>query len=78
MPACRIRLRRSSPLEISVQISPLARRPWAYLDQVQPSTTRARAGDLLTVSLTGRDHQGEALRQDHRDSRATRLGRPIA
>ncbi|MBL9191667.1 MAG: hypothetical protein JNJ82_04860 [Opitutaceae bacterium] len=51
------------PTQISVQISPLARRPWAYLDQVQPSTTRARAGDLLTVSLTGRDHQGEALRQ---------------
>ncbi len=51
------------PTEISVQISPLARRPWAYLDQVQPSTNRARAGDLLTVSLTGRDHQGEALRQ---------------
>lgn len=51
------------PESIEVRISPLARRPWAYLDQVQPSATRARAGDRLTVDLSGRDHQGGPLRQ---------------
>jgi len=49
------------PESVAVDIEPLANRPWAYLDQFQPSATRARADGTVTFQFSGRDHQGAAL-----------------
>jgi len=51
------------PDTIAVTVEPLKNRPWAYLDQFQPSLTRAQAGDSVAFSFTGRDHQGAALNE---------------
>jgi len=51
------------PESVNVRIEPLAQRPWAYLDHFQPSTTRAKSGELLRFDLTGRDHQGGPLHE---------------
>lgn len=52
---------RTYPDSVRIRIEPLRQRPWAYLDQVQPSSTRPRPGETVTVLLSGRDHQGGTL-----------------
>ncbi|HRE81084.1 MAG TPA: hypothetical protein PLN52_08555, partial [Opitutaceae bacterium] len=54
------------PEKVTVNIEPLKSRPWAYLDQFQPTTTRARTGDSVSFAFTGRDHQGAALTEQVR------------
>ena len=54
---------RTFPRSVHIRIERLRQRPWAYLDQVQPSSTRPRAGDTISVLLSGRDHQGGALEE---------------
>lgn len=49
------------PEAVSVNIMPLESRPWAFLDQFQPSTTRARAGEPVSFQLSGRNYQGASL-----------------
>lgn len=54
------------PERVTVTIEPLRSRPWAYLDQFQPSTTRAQTGESVGFAFTGRDHQGAALTEQVR------------
>jgi hypothetical protein len=54
---------RTFPRSVHIRIERLRQRPWAYLDQVQPSSTRPRPSDTVTVLLSGRDHQGSALEE---------------
>lgn len=54
------------PESVSVRIEPLKSRPWAYLDQFQPSATRVQAGDSVAFQLSGRDHQGAAMTESVR------------
>jgi hypothetical protein len=54
---------RTFPRSVHIRIERLRQRPWAYLDQIQPSSTRPRAGDTLRVLLSGRDHQGGVLEE---------------
>lgn len=54
---------RTFPDAVRIRIERLRQRPWAYLDTVQPSSTRLQTGDTLTVLLSGRDHQGAALEE---------------
>lgn len=52
---------RTFPDAVRIRIERLRQRPWAYLDHVQPSSTRPRQGETVTILLDGRDHQGATL-----------------
>jgi hypothetical protein len=54
---------RTFPASVRIRVERLGQRPWAYLDTVQPSSTRLQPGDTLTVLLSGRDHQGAAIEE---------------
>lgn len=53
----------SFPTRIDFEVQPLGANPTASLDNVQVSRRTARAGETVDITLTVRDHQGEAVRQ---------------
>ncbi len=66
------------PESVSVRIEPLRSRPWAYLDQFQPSATRVQAGDSVSFQLSGRDHQGAGMTESVRCTIPTDwVGKPL-
>jgi len=52
---------RTFPDAVRIRIERLRQRPWAYLDHVQPSSTRPREGETVSILLDGRDHQDGTL-----------------